>query len=152
MDASRAPEPSVAERSAAALAVLKSFLRAHPDSLARLRLSAGKTTSSEPQIALPAEALLLLSEVLEQLAQGKPAAVTPGTAELPVRAAAELLNVSDSYLEELLNEGALPCREIGSERRIRLDDLLAYKRRDLARRRQILSELTAEAQEMGLYD
>ena len=152
MTASRAPEPSVAEQSAAALAVLKSFLRAHPASPARLRLGDRHSIGSEPQVALPTEALVLLTEVLEQLARGNPAAVTPGTAELSARVAAELLNVSDSYLDELLAEGALPCQKVGNERRIRLDDLLAYKRRDLARRRKILSELTAEAQEMGLYD
>ncbi len=34
----------------------------------------------------------------------------------------------------------------------RLADLLAYKQRDLPRRRRIAAELTAESQEMGLYD
>ncbi len=151
MSASRAPEPSVAERSAAALTVLKSFLQAHPASLARLRLGDGQT-GNEPQIALPSEVLVLLTEVLEQLARGNSATVSPGTAELSVRAAADLLNVSESYVGELLDKGALPYQRAGDERRIGLDALLAYKRRDLARRRKIVSELTAEAQEMGLYD
>ncbi len=151
MNAPKDSEPSIAERSAAALATLESFLRAHRSSLARLRLGDGRAGSA-PQIAVPTEALVLLTKVLEQLAQGRSVTVSAGAAELSTRAAAELLNVSDCYLGELLDEGAFPCQGAGNERRVRLDDLLAYKRGDLARRRKILSELTAEAQEMGLYD
>ena len=151
MNAPKASEPSTAERSAAALAALESFLRAHRSSLARLRLSDGGS-GQEPQIAVPTEALVLLTQILEQLAQGNSVTVTPGAAEVSTQAAAELLNVSDRYLDELLDKGALPSQAAGGERRVRLDDLLAYKREDLTRRRKLLSELTAEAQEMGLYD
>jgi hypothetical protein len=40
---------------------------------------------------------------------------------------------------------------VGSHRRIRLEDVLAYKRRQ-ERRHAAVDELAAEAQAMGLYD
>lgn len=140
---------NIAAQSAEALAVLKAFLGNHPASLTRLRLC-GEQPGSEPQIAVPTKALALLVEVLDHLARGNPVTVAPAAAELSPREAADLLNVPPSYLLKLLDNGELPHRGVGDERRVRLDDLLVYKRRELARRRRILAELTAEAQEMGL--
>ncbi len=41
---------------------------------------------------------------------------------------------------------------VGHEALYRLADHLEYERQDVARREEILDQLTAEAQEMGLYD
>jgi hypothetical protein len=50
----------------------------------------------------------------------------------------------------LLDEGKIPSRKVGAHRRVRAEDLVAYKLRDQARRRVILDELTAEAEKHGL--
>jgi len=64
--------------------------------------------------------------------------------------AAGFLNVSRSYLLNLTKSGALPVYFVGSERRVRRDDLARYKEQVDAQRRKALDELTAEAQELGL--
>jgi excisionase family DNA binding protein len=70
--------------------------------------------------------------------------------ELTIGEATNFLNVSLSYLLDLLNSGAIPVRLVGSERRIRMDDLARYKEHIDAQRRKVLDELTAEAQELKL--
>lgn len=64
--------------------------------------------------------------------------------------AAELLNVSEPYLVGLIESGALPFHEVDGERRVRLDDLLAYKRARDATRADALREMADEAQRLGL--
>ena len=78
---------------------------------------------------------------------------SPRAAKSPIAAqseAAVFLNVSSSFLQKLLDDGKLPHRGTGAHRQVDLDDLLAYKHCDLSHRRQILADLTADAQEMGL--
>jgi excisionase family DNA binding protein len=70
--------------------------------------------------------------------------------ELTIEEAADFLNVSRSYLLDLLESGALPCRLVGTDRRVRMEDAGRYKEQIDAQRRKLLDELTAEARELGL--
>lgn len=143
MPSPRAAKSRIAAQSEAAAVALKAYLEAHRSPSTRLLLG-----STEPQITVPTKALALFAEVLDQLAQGREVTVAPTS--LSVEEAATFLNVSAAYLLALLDDGKLPHRGTGAHRQVDLGDLLAYKHRDLARRRQILADLTAEAQEMGL--
>ncbi len=58
-----------------------------------------------------------------------------------------MLNVSRPFLVRLLEEGAIPFRKVGKHRRIRMDDVMAYKE-DIDRKREAaLDELARLAQE-----
>ena len=101
-------------------------------------------------VDLPAPVLRLLREILDWMAQGKGVALTPLHAELTTRQAAELLQVSRTRLVQLLDEGRIPCRMVGSHRRVRAEDILAWRRETELRRREALDGLTARDQKLGL--
>lgn len=73
-------------------------------------------------------------------------------AELTTHEAADLLNVSLPFLVGLLEEGRIPYRGVGEDRRIRVADLMRYRQQDDARRAEIADELTRDAQDLGLDD
>jgi excisionase family DNA binding protein len=101
----------------------------------------------EQPLELPAGAVALLMDILEAMAAGRGISLIPENAELTTVEAAEILNVSRPYLIKLLTEGALPHRKVGKHRRIRMEDVMAYKGRIDREREAVLDELAAEAQE-----
>ncbi|MBK8209138.1 MAG: helix-turn-helix domain-containing protein [Rhodospirillales bacterium] len=107
----------------------------------------------EQPIELPAGAVALLMEILEAMAAGRGVHLIPENAELTTVQAAEILNVSRPFLIKLIGEGALPHRKVGKHRRIRMEDVMAYKARIDAERLSVLDQLVAEAQEQNMgYD
>lgn len=106
--------------------------------------------SSAPPVILPAALVALLREVLAQLANGNAVTVVPIDAELTTQQAAELLNVSRPYVVHLIETAQLPHRKVGTRRRVRFVDVMAYKKRDEDRRRRVLADLSAQAQDLDL--
>ncbi|MDX2043836.1 MAG: hypothetical protein SF097_21655 [Acidobacteriota bacterium] len=70
--------------------------------------------------------------------------------ELSPAQAAELLNVSASFVERLLACGELKNSAVIGQPAIKLTDLLAYKKRNDEEAAIILDELTAQAQELKM--
>ena len=101
-------------------------------------------------VSVPASALRLFLHLLTEMSQGHSVALIPTRAELTTQQAADLLNVSRPYLVKLLDEGKIPGRTVGKYRRVRFDDLMAFKRKDDDARAEVLDRLTAEAQELGM--
>jgi excisionase family DNA binding protein len=101
---------------------------------------------------LPVAAVRLLHDLLREMAQGHAVSLVPMHAELTTQQAADALNVSRPFLVKLLETNQLPCRKVGTHRRVRYDDLLRYKRTIDARRAEALRKLTAESEKLGLYD
>ncbi len=101
-------------------------------------------------VAVPASAVRLFVQLLTEMAEGNSVTLIPTHAELTTQQAADLLHVSRPYVVKLLEERKIPCRAVGKYRRVRFDDLLAYKRKDDDARGKVLDQLTAEAQELGL--
>jgi len=103
-------------------------------------------------LKLPPSAVRALLHVLTEIGQGHAVKVTPIHAELSTQQAADILNVSRPYLVKLVDEGAIPSRKVGVQRRLLLDDVIAYKKAMYAKQVKAMAELTALSQELGLYD
>ena len=101
-------------------------------------------------VEIPVQAVRLLREMLDQMARGNSVALTPVHAELTTRQAADLLQVSRTFLVRLLDKGQIPCRKVGAHRRVRTDDILAYRRDTESRRRDALDTMTAQDQKLGM--
>ena len=64
--------------------------------------------------------------------------------------AADILNVSRGFVLRLIEKGELPARMVGTHRRIRLEDTLAYKDKADAVADKALDELVAIEQDLEL--
>ena len=101
-------------------------------------------------LSLPPSAVRLLVRILDEIGRGNAVTLTPVHTELTAQRAAELLNISRPSLIQLLNEGRIAFRKVGTHRRVRLDAVIAYKRQAEAERRAALAELAAYDQELGI--
>lgn len=101
-------------------------------------------------ISLPVSAFRLLSDILNEMAQGNTVTLIPIHAELTTQQAADLLNVSRPFLVGLIEAGTIPARKVGTHRRVLSRDVLRYKQKTDANRLKALEELSALDQELGL--
>lgn len=100
---------------------------------------------------LPRSVREILTQVAEALASGRGVAVVPVDRELTTREAADLLGISRPTLIKLLDAEEIGYSRPNSSRRIPLEEVLAYKERRSRKRRELLSEMTADAVELGMY-
>ena len=114
-----------------------------------MQLRIGDGPSGET-LKVPAVAVRLLVRILEEMAHGNAVTVIPVHAELTTQEAADLLNISRPSLIQLLDEGKIEHRRVGTHRRVRFDGLMKYKRQADAARRAALAELAAYDQELGI--
>ncbi len=103
-------------------------------------------------IELPEGIHDVLLSIIEHLKAGNGVTVIPMHAELTTVEAAELLNVSRPFLIKQIEAGTLPCHMVGTHRRLRLADVLAYRDRMDADASEALAAMSAEAEELGLYE
>ena len=97
-------------------------------------------------VRLPVSALRLLVEVLTEIGEGNAVSIIPIHAELTTQDAAEVLNVSRPFLVQLLERGDIPFHKTGTHRRVRYQDVIAYKERIDTERTRTLDALAEQAQ------
>ena len=101
-------------------------------------------------IELPDEIVDVLLAVIKALREGNGFTVMPLAAALTTAQAAEILNVSRSYVAKLINDGELPYSTVDGRRRVSLADILQCKERRDRVREEALAEMHAIAGEAGM--
>lgn len=110
-----------------------------PDRAQELRvLTPGGDTKTIP--LSPAMSGLLL-DLLRQIADGERVMLVPMNRMLTTQQAADILNVSRPHLIKLIERSDIPCTMTGRHRRIRADELFAYKHQRDAQRAEALDDL-----------
>ena len=107
----------------------------------------GPEATEEP-VELPASAFEALRLVVDAMAQGQTVVLMPHGKELTTQEAADMLHVSRPYLTKLCDEGELAFHRVGTHRRLRIEDVLAYRERRAAERTEHLRALTQASEEL----
>ena len=116
----------------------------------RLHLKIASNNNESEDLILPGYALNLLLTMLTEMSKGNAITVMPIHAELSTQETAELLNISRPHLVDLLEQGNIPFRKVGTHRRVLANDVFDYKQRIDEARFKALDELAAQAQELGM--
>ena len=103
-------------------------------------------------LPLPAPVFQLLSHVVDVLARGDAITIVPVGKELTTQQAANVLNLSRQYLVRLLDEGRIPYTRTGKHRRLRVEDVIAFKQMRDRERRAKLDDLAQLSEDAGGYD
>jgi excisionase family DNA binding protein len=118
------------------------------------RKGAGKYKLVGPNresIVIPESVFFVLERVAEVLARGDAITIVPVGKDLTTQQAADLLNVSRQYLVRLLEANQIPFSKVGKHRRLRIEDVLAFKSKRDQDRRAKLDELTRLSEDLGGY-
>jgi excisionase family DNA binding protein len=132
--------PSANEKAAANQ--LRTLLAAHMEHGGKLRVLEEGKRAPVDLVLTPAISKLLI-EVLRHISSGDAVTLVPVSKKLTTQQAADILNVSRPYLISLIDKGDIPHELVGRHRRIKADDLFAYKRARDKERRAALSALAA---------
>ncbi len=132
--------PSDGERAAANQ--LRRILASHGgDQQQTLKIIEDSGQSAE--IVLTPAISSLLSELLRHIGNGNAVTLVPVSQMLSTQQAADILNVSRPFLISLLEKGAISHVLVGRHRRIRAEELFAYKRSRNTTRSDALDEMAA---------
>lgn len=107
---------------------------------------------TQEKIVISGVVLAALVGVLEATSKGKPVTIVPIDTDMTTRAAAELLGCSRPHLVKLLEEGEIPFTKVGKHRRIKFEDVVAYKKRTKERQKELIIKIMQADEESGLYD
>jgi len=103
-------------------------------------------------VELPQPMFDVLLQVAAAMKAGLAVTVAPRHLTLSTQEAADLLRISRTTLVRLLETGAIPFDKPSRHRKVRLDDLLEYRRRQRTQAELAFADMVADTERLGLYD
>jgi excisionase family DNA binding protein len=103
-------------------------------------------------VELPEPMFEVLVQVAVAMRAGLAVTVAPHHLTLSTQEAADLLRISRTTLVRLLETGAIPFEKPSRHRKVRLDDLLEYRRRQRSQAELAFADMIADTERLGLYD
>ncbi len=104
------------------------------------------------KIKIPLNALKFLAKILKVTGQGKPVSIVPIATEMTTQAAAELIGCSRPHVVKLLDSGEIPSTKVGRHRRVKYEDIQAYRKRMKSEQKKRIVHMMQLDEEEGLYD
>jgi excisionase family DNA binding protein len=101
-------------------------------------------------LAVPRPVFEALKMVVEQMGRGRAVSIVPLGMMLTTQQAAEILGSSRQHVVKLLEEEQIPYEKVGTHRRIRIEDVVAYKQRRQSTREEALTRMSEQADRLGL--
>lgn len=129
---------------------LKEMFVSHVSDDGSVTLSFDENDGNVRKVTLLPSLATSLLELLTLVSDGSGVRIFPINKELTERQAAYLLDVSSSYFAKLLDDEEIPSVKSRRHRRVRADDLFAYKKKRDSIRSAALDELMKRDAEMGL--
>ena len=103
-------------------------------------------------VELPTALFEHLARIVRLMAEERTVVLMPEDKEYTTQAAADHLGVSRQHLVDLLEDGEIPFHKVGTHRRVKFRDVLAYEKKRDNERHAALNRLSEKVQEAGLYD
>ena len=130
------------------------------DFLSALRDRSGQPAGARPRLVgpdgqsveLPESMFEVLLQVAAAMKAGLAVTVAPHHLTLSTQEAADLLRISRTTLVRLLETGAIPFDKPSRHRKVRLDDLLEYRRRQRSQAELALADMVADTERLGFCD
>lgn len=109
------------------------------------------TVECGPDAAVvPEELGRILARILNVMADGGTVTVGSLPAELTTTAAAEQMGISRPTLMKLIRNGGIKAHKVGTHHRLKLRDVLAYKKQRLEDQRRAFDELREIEERYGI--
>jgi excisionase family DNA binding protein len=99
------------------------------------------------QVEIPHEIYEVLVKAVEAMQRGLAVTITPSSLTLTTQQAAEILGITRPTLVKILDAGKIPFEKPGSHRRVRLQDVLAYKEVRKVEQYEALASIAASEEE-----
>lgn len=130
------------------------------DFLSALRARGREAADPRPRLTgpdgrsaeLPEPIFEVLLQVAAAMKAGLAVTVAPHHLTLSTQEAADLLRISRTTLVRLLETGAIPFEKPSRHRKVRLDDLLEYRRRQRSQAELAFADMVTDTERLGLYD
>jgi excisionase family DNA binding protein len=142
--------PALTDQEVEMARVAQRFIVAALDHSRAASITLTSDTGDAPVVQVPPQALRFIAQVLGAMSDRRPVMLMPARQEMSTIEAANFLNVSRPFVTKQIEAGRLPCRKVGTHRRIPFEALVRYADEMRNDQQDALDRMAKNAQDLGL--